>query len=69
MLLEFTRQVRRRHARPQTGLRQWRSHLASVKKRPMVVDSEVVARPSFHFFLNFDRRVMAGAQVQNSSLG
>lgn len=43
----------------------WSSPLAIsyglVKKRPMVIKDEVVARPSFHFLMNFDRRVMAGA--------
>jgi hypothetical protein len=33
-----------------------------VKQRPIVRDGEVVAAPTFWFTLNFDRRVMAGAQ-------
>ncbi len=32
-----------------------------VKPRAVVVDGKVVARKTFHFLLNFDRRVMAGA--------
>lgn len=32
-----------------------------VKERPMVKDGQVVARPSFHLLMTFDRRVMAGA--------
>ncbi len=34
-----------------------------VKPRPVVVDGKVVARPTFTLSLNFDRRVMAGAQA------
>jgi len=34
-----------------------------VKKRPFVKDNEVVVCPTFFFSLNFDRRVMAGAQA------
>jgi pyruvate/2-oxoglutarate dehydrogenase complex dihydrolipoamide acyltransferase (E2) component len=34
-----------------------------VKQRPVVRGQEVVARPTFHLTLNFDRRVMAGAQA------
>lgn len=34
-----------------------------VKARPMVVEGKVVARPSFTLIMNFDRRVMAGAQA------
>lgn len=34
-----------------------------VKPRPMVVDGQVVPRPSFVLTLNFDRRLMAGAQA------
>ena len=34
-----------------------------VKPRPVVKDGKVVARPTFSFVLNFDRRVMAGAQA------
>lgn len=34
-----------------------------VQKVPMVVDDRVVACPSFQFTLNFDRRIMAGAQA------
>ena len=34
-----------------------------VKKRPIVRDDEIVAAPTFNFVLNFDRRVMAGAQA------
>jgi hypothetical protein len=33
-----------------------------VRLRPVVVHEEIVARPTFHLTLNFDRRVMAGAQ-------
>jgi hypothetical protein len=33
-----------------------------VKPRPVVVDGRVVARPTFVLTLNFDRRIMAGAQ-------
>jgi pyruvate/2-oxoglutarate dehydrogenase complex dihydrolipoamide acyltransferase (E2) component len=34
-----------------------------VKPRPVVVDGQVVARTTFTLTLNFDRRVMAGAQA------
>jgi pyruvate/2-oxoglutarate dehydrogenase complex dihydrolipoamide acyltransferase (E2) component len=34
-----------------------------VKERPVVYQGEVVARPTFNLVLNFDRRVMAGAQA------
>lgn len=34
-----------------------------VKKRPLVKDDIVVARPTFHLVLNWDRRIMAGAQA------
>jgi hypothetical protein len=34
-----------------------------VKPRAVVVNGRVVARKTFHFVLNFDRRVMAGAQA------
>jgi pyruvate/2-oxoglutarate dehydrogenase complex dihydrolipoamide acyltransferase (E2) component len=34
-----------------------------VRPRPMVVDGAVVVRPAFNFGLNWDRRVMAGAQA------
>jgi pyruvate/2-oxoglutarate dehydrogenase complex dihydrolipoamide acyltransferase (E2) component len=34
-----------------------------VKPRPVVVDGAIVARPTFALTLNFDRRVMAGAQA------
>ncbi len=34
-----------------------------VKPRPVVVDGEVVARPTFNLVLTFDRRIMAGAQA------
>ena len=34
-----------------------------VKERPMVVDGEVVARRCFTLIMNFDRRLMAGAQA------
>ncbi len=34
-----------------------------VKPRPVVVGSEIVARPTFALTMNFDRRVMAGAQA------
>ena len=34
-----------------------------VHKVPMVKDDEVVARPAFELSMNFDRRVMAGAQA------
>lgn len=33
-----------------------------VKKRPIVKDDKLVAAPTFNLTLNFDRRVMAGAQ-------
>lgn len=33
-----------------------------VKERPIVVDGQLVVRPTFNLTLNFDRRVMAGAQ-------
>lgn len=31
------------------------------KERPLVIDHQVVAKPTFYLTLNFDRRVMAGA--------
>lgn len=34
-----------------------------VKQRPVVCENQIVARPTFNFVLNFDRRVMAGAQA------
>ena len=34
-----------------------------VKLRPVVLDGAIVARPTFTLTLNFDRRVMAGAQA------
>lgn len=34
-----------------------------VAKRPMVKGDELVVRPTFEFVINFDRRVMAGAQA------
>lgn len=34
-----------------------------VKDRPMAIDGQVVVRPTFVLTLNFDRRVMAGAQA------
>ena len=34
-----------------------------VKPRPVVVEGAIVARPTFFLTLNFDRRVMAGAQA------
>lgn len=34
-----------------------------VKERPVVRQGQVVARTTFNFLLNFDRRVMAGAQA------
>jgi pyruvate/2-oxoglutarate dehydrogenase complex dihydrolipoamide acyltransferase (E2) component len=34
-----------------------------VKKRPVVRDDAIVVCPTFNFVLNFDRRVMAGAQA------
>ena len=33
-----------------------------VKERPVVRDGKVVAGPTFNLILNFDRRIMAGAQ-------
>lgn len=33
-----------------------------VQPRPIVADGQLVTRPTFQFTLNFDRRVMAGAQ-------
>jgi pyruvate/2-oxoglutarate dehydrogenase complex dihydrolipoamide acyltransferase (E2) component len=34
-----------------------------VKPRPVVKDGRIVACPTFQFLLNFDRRIMAGAQA------
>lgn len=34
-----------------------------VKQRPLVIEGQVVSRPTFWFLVNFDRRVMAGAQA------
>lgn len=34
-----------------------------VKPRPIVIDGEIVVRPTFMLTLNFDRRIMAGAQA------
>jgi pyruvate/2-oxoglutarate dehydrogenase complex dihydrolipoamide acyltransferase (E2) component len=34
-----------------------------VRPRPMAIDGAVVVRPTFNFGLNWDRRVMAGAQA------
>jgi pyruvate/2-oxoglutarate dehydrogenase complex dihydrolipoamide acyltransferase (E2) component len=34
-----------------------------VKERPVVCDGQIVARPTFVLTLNFDRRLMAGAQA------
>ena len=34
-----------------------------VKPRPLAVDGEVAVRPTFTLIMNFDRRVMAGAQA------
>ena len=34
-----------------------------VAERPMVIDGTLAVRPTFDFVLNFDRRVMAGAQA------
>lgn len=33
-----------------------------VKKRPVVVDEQVVPRPTFHLLLHFDRRALHGSQ-------
>jgi pyruvate/2-oxoglutarate dehydrogenase complex dihydrolipoamide acyltransferase (E2) component len=35
----------------------------TVKHRPVVYDGQVLGRPTFNLVLNFDRRVMAGAQA------
>lgn len=34
-----------------------------VKERPVVKDRKVVVCPTFNLILNFDRRIMAGAQA------